>query len=269
MTERITTHHAATWAEFTDLVESADLDGWAFRGQRESAWPLECRLSRYFRQYVSDREVWIEQEQRGIRIFRRKAHHFLDEADVLDDTFRCLAIMQHHGAPTRLLDFTKSPYVAAFFALQRAESEAAVWAINTPELHDTGPVDAPELTRQRVHPQRGENMAEYFLSGRHCIVWAGEPYEMNRRLIAQSGTFVVPGVIDRPVEEILARSYPAPERLLHKITLDPTTVRTEAMRALYRMNITNATLFPDLDGLARSIALELEMRWKARGKVGR
>jgi hypothetical protein len=38
-------------------------------------------------------------------------------------------------------------------------------------------------------------------------------------------------------------------------------MRGEAMRALYRMNITNATLFPDLEGLARSIAFELEIIW--------
>ncbi|MBD3221663.1 FRG domain-containing protein [bacterium] len=265
MTASITTHRVRTWSEFVALVESPSLDGWAFRGQRDSAWPLECRLSRYFRQFVGDREVWIEQEQRGIRIFRRKAHHFLDEADELSDTFRCLAVMQHHGAPTRLLDFTKSPYVACFFALERAEGEAAVWAINTPELLEVGPALAPGLTRDRVHPQRDGNLERYFLSGEHCIVWAGEPYEMNRRLIAQSGTFVVPGVIDRPVETILAEAYPEPARLLRKIVLDAPGVRTDAMRALYRMNITNATLFPDLDGLARSIALELEMRWRAQG----
>ena len=48
--------------------------------------------------------------------------------------------------------------------------------------------------------------------------------------------------------------------LLKKIVL-PIGMREEAMKALYRMNITNATLFPDLDGLAKSIGMELEMEW--------
>jgi len=51
-----------------------------------------------------------------------------------------------------------------------------------------------------------------------------------------------------------------PDTLIKKIVL-PRALRGEAMKALYRMNITNATLFPDLDGLARSIRTELEMIW--------
>jgi len=43
----------------------------------------------------------------------------------------------------------------------------------------------------------------------------------------------------------------------------PASVRADAMTWLYRMNITNASLFPGLDGLARSIAVEIEMVWPA------
>jgi hypothetical protein len=46
-----------------------------------------------------------------------------------------------------------------------------------------------------------------------------------------------------------------------KIVLEP-GIREEAMRALYRMNITYATLFPDLDGMAKSLAYELEVLWR-------
>ena len=81
---------------------------------------------------------------------------------------------------------------------------------------------------------------------------------MNSRLIAQSGTFAVPGVLDVPVEEILSDQDQS--NILAKIILT-NPVREVGMRELYRMNITHATLFPDLDGLARSLAYELEFHW--------
>jgi hypothetical protein len=103
------------------------------------------------------------------------------------------------------------------------------------------------------------NLERYFLSNENEVIWFGEPSEMDGRLIAQSGTFVVPGVIDRPLHAILD-DYESDTELLRKIILPP-GLRSDAMRWLYRMNITNASLFPDLDGLAKSIAVELEMVW--------
>jgi hypothetical protein len=81
---------------------------------------------------------------------------------------------------------------------------------------------------------------------------------MNRRLIAQSGTFAVPGVLDVPIEEILQDKDL--DTILAKFVMT-NAVREVGMRELYRMNITYATLFPDLDGLAKSMAYELEFHW--------
>ena len=89
---------------------------------------------------------------------------------------------------------------------------------------------------------------------------SGEPMVMNKRLIAQSGTFVVPGVLHQTVDEILL-AYPGPAEAVVKFVLKTDVLRSEAMLALYTMNLTNATLFPDLDGLARSMAYELEFHW--------
>ena len=63
---------------------------------------------------------------------------FLGHVPEWEDDFQWLALMQHHGAPTRLLDFTWSPYVAAFLALERAVDDAAVWAIH-PRVAMKGP----------------------------------------------------------------------------------------------------------------------------------
>jgi hypothetical protein len=171
--------------------------------------------------------------------------------------------MQHHGAPTRLLDFTWSPYVAAFFALERATEESAVWALNPNYLgtREARMRDSQaRVTLPEMNPRTPGNFERYFLKGDYAFIWVGEPDTMNRRLTAQSGTFAVPGVLDVPMEEILSR-YPEPENMIAKFVLPAASLRETALRELYRMNITNATLFPDLDGLARSMAYELEFHW--------
>lgn len=248
-----------SWNQFTDL--SAELDGWAFRGQQDASWPLLSSLSRYLHRFGLDGETWRAREERAIRIFRRKAHNYLPDPSVLDNDMRCLALMQHHGAPTRLLDFTKSPFVAAFFALENATGDAAVYALNTPRLWTAAPVHERSLLRERIDPRREGNFERYFLPNEHEVLWVGEPYEMDQRLVAQSGTMAVPGVLGKPLDAIL-RGYAGSEALIRKIVLCA-SVRETAIKSLYRMNITHATLFPDLDGLARSVRTELEVMWAA------
>jgi len=83
---------------------------------------------------------------------------------------------------------------------------------------------------------------------------------MNRRLVAQSGTFVIVSNIHKSVEEIVDNKQHLGRGIV-KFELDTENIRHELLRRLYNMNITNATLFPDLDGLARSMALEFELHW--------
>src|SRR6266853_1793114 len=83
---------------------------------------------------------------------------------------------------------------------------------------------------------------------------------MNMRRIAQSGPFIVTKHVGTPIEDIVV-AYKAHNDTLVKCVLSVELVRRPGMRALFMMNITNATLFPDLDGLARSLAYELEFHW--------
>lgn len=249
-----------SWNEFH--AYGAARDGWAFRGQGDAAWPLLSSLSRRLLLTGAPRGHWREREARAIRVFRRKAHNYLPDRSVLRDELRCLAMMQHHGAPTRLLDFTKSPYVAAFFALEHAGGDAAVYALNTPVLWSLAPQFDERLTLDEIDPRMPGNFERYFATDRHALVWLGEPAEMDRRLVAQSGLLVMPGLLERPLDALL-ESYRSAEPLIEKLVLGA-GLRAEAMHALYRMNITQATLFPDLEGLARSIAYELEEAWPLR-----
>ena len=242
-----------TWETFLGMVTTPPFSNWAFRGERDERWPLCTSLSRYLQNFGVARGAWPQQEERILRIFKRKAHQFLEKPPDFDDDFQWMALMQHHGAPTRLLDFTWSPYVAAFFALERTLNAGVVWAMN-PARIDSSRNPKPAHNDPRV---KG-NIQRIYLPGKRRFIWMGEPLIMNRRLIAQSGTFAVPGVLDVPVENIL--SDVDQENILAKIVLAK-EVRETGMRELYRMNITYATLFPDLDGLAKSMGYELEFHW--------
>jgi len=239
-----------SWEEFLSLAAESPYHNWAFRGQRDASTSLFSAVSRYLLTYGIDPQSWPEQEERILRIFKRKAIHFLDHVPEQDDDFQWLALMQDHGAPTRLLDFTWSPYVAAFFALHNATADAIVWACNPFEIEGAKKLDLSKPGAFRKH----------LLSDSRPFVWMGEPHAMNRRVIAQSGTFLVPSVLDQPIEDILA-GYPNPGGTLIKFILPVAKIRDKGMRELYKMNITQASLFPDLDGLARSLAYELEFHW--------
>lgn len=243
-----------SWEEYLGLVSAQPLREWAFRGQRDASWQLWPTISRELRNRRVASQHWTTQEHRLIWIFQRKALHFLEKVPEVVDTPQWMALMQHHGGPTRLLDFTWSPYVAAFFALESSVSDAAVWAINAPKLgtHAYGPHFSPG----ERPPSPQELLSKVGFRGRDAVA-IGEPYFKNRRVVAQSGTFAFPFDITRPLDEILSKR----EGVIAKLILRA-KFRRQALRELYRMNITYATLFPDLDGLARSLAFELENHWQ-------
>jgi hypothetical protein len=247
-----------SWSQFRGIASGQDYRSWAFRGQRDASWPLFSSLSRYLLDHKVHPRAWSAQESRIVRIFTRKAYLLLQHLPREDDDFEWLALMQHHGAPTRLLDMSWSPYVAAYFALEHAITDAAVWAIFPPGLNNR-----PNPSLRGIRPNTGDDIGpwnpgayrRYFLPNKLRTAVIGEPKRMNQRLIVQAGTFVMPGLLDEPVETLVPHDY------IVKFVIDTTSVRREAMADLYNMNIGNATLFPGLDGLARSLAYELEHHW--------
>jgi hypothetical protein len=170
--------------------------------------------------------------------------------------------MQHHGAPTRLLDFSWSPYVAAFFALERATANAAIWAIcSGPKVPNYRGFYLSALLNRLMGlpPSAGlsPDLQRQASRERVSLALLGEPVRMNQRMITQSGTFLIPSTrIDVPVDTIL------PEPFVLKLTLHTSRLRRETMNSLYNMNINNGALFPGIDGFARSLAYELEYEWR-------
>lgn len=101
---------------------------WCFRGQRDADWLLTTTLDRAVTQtIISDERTTLTgkldyrpYEKRLLLDFQRGAHQYYSVTPAADDVVDWLALLQHHGAPTRLLDWTESPYVALYFALREA-----------------------------------------------------------------------------------------------------------------------------------------------------
>jgi hypothetical protein len=168
--------------------------------------------------------------------------------------------MQHHGAPTRLLDWTYSPYVALFFALEFASVEGTpgVFVADVDWLTSAASNSAPleiggallEYLKTFTQP-RDESFERLFLQNRGRYVAPVNPYLLNERLTIQRGIFLAPGQVDVSFEENLVAMEGALEGI--RLFTIPRREREPLLRALYAMNITAATLFPGLDGFSRSL----------------
>lgn len=103
---------------------------WCFRGHGDSTWHLDPSLDRasvrkiHFpigvkisgEEKASLRLSAREEEASLILKFKQQAHHYLSKLPADGKILDWLALMQHFGAPTRLLDWTASPFVALYFA---------------------------------------------------------------------------------------------------------------------------------------------------------
>ncbi len=258
-----------SWQKYLNLTLSRDFVSWGFRGQADSSWQIQSTLSRYLKNFNVHSDSWEHQEERIIRIFKRKAHHYLKNIPPDDDIMQWLSIMQHHGTPTRIIDFTWSPFVAAFFALHLATKESAVWAIYPAAFYYQDKIvllDGNQIEPGNFWPDKYATFKNFFLTKNIPFVVLGEPDAMNDRLIAQSGTFAIPSVIDKPLEEILL-NYPEADKLIVKFILNTEKIRDEAMSYFHVTNINESTLFPGIDGMARSLAYELEYHWAYNPKT--
>jgi len=174
--------------------------------------------------------------------------------------------MQHHGAPTRLLDFTYSIYVAAYFALETATASdggCAVWALDGPWALD-GSVKALD----KAGKLEAERLLERPLEGYEKVVhelWFKEPhakaacplnpFRLNERLRIQKGAFLVPGDVQASFMENL-EALPGHNEAAHVVKIViPFELRREALRELFQMNVTRTSLFPGLDGYAQSLGI--------------
>jgi hypothetical protein len=178
-----------------------------------------------------------------------------------------MAEMQHYGAPTRLLDWTKSFYVAAFFAfeVERNANSAAIWAIDLAWLKARAlakikKADAGYMgltTRCDFTSSSLGIIDNVLLANKEPLVMPVTTFELNERLGIQQGLFLCPGNIRIPFEDNLRELNRAELAKKCLKFILPYRRRAEILEHLRRVNISAATLYPGLEGFSRSISNEL------------
>jgi len=143
-------------------------------------------------------------EWRLKRRFARNLHRFVDRLPREDDAVEWFALMQHHGAPTRLLDWTYSFYVALFFAIERAMpgQSCAVWAINQQWLLETLKKYPAMRRALEIDPSlKAPEAMAVLLEAEPSIVVPIVPYYVNERLAVQQGAFIASMNLNRSFME--------------------------------------------------------------------
>ena len=246
-----------TWKEFLGVRGQYGF-GWIFRGQAED-WPLTSSLERAFRLGGVALKKAPAVEKQLVRDFQRQ-YDGEDRDTVIQDTLYCLALMQHHGAPTRLLDWSYSPFVAAFFALESSGSDPVVWCLNGEWSLNAVRSIVPDIDVRNVDKSRkDETFVQLFIKARSKFVFPENPYRFHRRLITQQGVFLCPGDMASPFTsnlEALAGWQQKANVAKLKLRFSRRS-RKEALADLFAMNISRATLFPGLDGFAQSLKQRL------------
>jgi hypothetical protein len=257
-----TTEVIDNWKDLLAIKDKFELGehDWLFRGQSKASWELESTFER-FRKGSDAKPPW-KYEAAILREFTRRAYHYISDLPPGEEVLEWFSLMRYYGAPCRLIDFTYSFYVAAYFALKESTNEelAVVWAVNTNWLKERYNKKFPKNT---IDDRKGDfrfkdpkDFRKHFLDYKKpkAFVAPVNPFRLNQRLTAQQGVFLCPGNIKVPfMKNLINGRYSAKRDRILRILVSPDAKR-EAITDLRRMNITSATLFPDLSGFAQSLS---------------
>ena len=238
-------------------------DKWVFRGQRDACWELATNLGRACDKFGIEGRDRLIIESKMMREFSRRQHHYASNVPGDLEADELMALMQHHGAPTRLLDVTYSPYVAAFFAFEGAArgGEIAIWAINTDWCKERLRCRYPNLSKHYTDYQqyRGkQSFKSIFIDPpRRRLILSITPHRLNERLAYQRGAFLCPGDFTVSFMQNLDEFKRSTDQKAAVIKFIISTgglgeIRDEALLKLDLMNVNRVTLFPGLDGFAQS-----------------
>jgi hypothetical protein len=226
-----------------------------FRGQANSSWALKPSLLRRLdrlktRQQHLEIEAWLTKE-------------FLTQSSLYSETspiymqlkdgshIERWAYMQHHGCATRLLDWTASAYIAAYFAVCEFPDDHGAVFIVAP-----GPIDTYRRRQKLLaEPTEGNLLSD---TSRNCVTFFSSLIR-PLRAVTQQSHFSAALDLTTPHDAYLLQACSDmqrefPDNFLCKKIIIPPNIKPMILQQLYAMNVTPHSLFPGLDGFGRTLS---------------
>lgn len=260
-----------SWKDFFKVVdeELLDYEAYIWRGQRDEKWVLEPTLDRLIattqvpmNEKDEFRNDHLEQFKFAARGRRGRSPSTIKEEN---DWW---ALGQHHGLSTPLLDWSKSPFVAAYFAFigrqQRDIKYRAVYALFKPSVDRKcnqiirDKIKGIEEEKKKIkageksaNALRDQYMLDMPMPTRKEVEFIKPMSDENARLVSQGGLFTrSPNDTDLK-EWVQSRFSGEKEAVILMKILIPNKDRDVCLKMLNRMNINHLTLFPDLYGASK------------------
>ena len=244
-----------SWLELQDALFSHSWDdkinrfrsSFAYRGNWNKNYDLSTSITRIGGKYD-------QLEPHLLRNFKKYAH---SNATSGNSIWNWLAVAQHHGLPTRLLDWTYSPYVALHFAtteLIHYDEDAAIWCVNFVKAKEYLPDAFKEALQQEgANVFTAEVLETVCTSLKQLADFQQEPFmlfleppSLDARIIHQYALFSLMSDVKAEMSTWLLRH---PE--LYFRVIIPAKLKWEVRDKLDQANITERVLFPGLSGLSQ------------------
>jgi hypothetical protein len=235
--------YAESWSEPLQRFRS----NFAFRGMSDASHSLRTSLHR-----ISEEPQAVEGHM--LRNFRKYA---MRDAVPKDSLWSWLALAQHHGLPTRLLDWTFSPLVALHFATEKVSMyhvDAVVWCVDFVKTNKLLPKGLRKILEEEgsnaftveMLDRVAGSLGDFDKSYKDSFVVFFEPPSLDNRIINQFALFAMMSSPTSRLDHWLAEHPDLCRRLII-----PAALKWEVRDKLDQANITERVLFPGLDGLSQ------------------
>jgi len=261
MSRRWYTTTLSSEAEALDAFTQLQGEAWLCRGQAKCYGGLLPSIDRGTLQNLSRREK-LTLERQSIDLFRSTARFFAGQGEqkALTDDIVALMVLRHYGVPTRLLDWSKSPYVAAYFATQDDDCDGEIWSFNE-RLYERGPGREqwrkwPETTSDGSGDESKFEASLTAFSVQEPPDWfACYFYHVGfPRQNAQAGAYTVTARLGRDHAEAIADLFD--DAAQHRLYVVSAAIKAR-LRTLLREThgIWRGSLFPDSAGAAETAGM--------------